>query len=65
MQAKPDQVCEVLDNYGIYVSERLVHQVRMQILRDEAKATRERTKRPPGSKTRRRPQQRKIPPRRY
>lgn len=64
MQAKPEQVAEALEGYGIVVSGRLVSRVKLQILLDEAKAVRERSKRPPKSKTRKRPQQRKIPPRR-
>jgi hypothetical protein len=64
MQAKPGEVVETLDGYGIEVSEKLVSRVKLQIIQDEAKATRERSKRPPKPKSRHRPQQRKIPPRR-
>ena len=64
MQAKPEEVIETLDGYGIEVSERLVTSVKLQMYRDEAKATRERSKRPPKPKTCNRPEQRKIPPRR-
>ena len=63
-QAKPEQVVEALESHGLEVSDRFVSLVRMQLLRDDAKAARERSKRPPKPKTRRRPQRRKIPPRR-
>ena len=59
-----EQVVEALHEVGIEVSERFVSQVKAQMLRDEAKATRERSKRPPKTKSRSRPQQQKIPPRR-
>jgi len=64
MQAKPEQVVADLESHGLEVSDRFVGRVKMQILRDEAKAARERFKRPPKPKTCKRPQQRKIPPRR-
>jgi hypothetical protein len=64
MQARPDQVVEALENYGIEVSHRFVSRVKIQILQDESKAARERAERPPKPKTCKRPQQRKIPPRR-
>ena len=64
MQAKPQEVAETLDGYGIEVSERLVSRVKVQMVQDEARATRERSKRPPKPESRHRPQQRKIPPRR-
>jgi hypothetical protein len=64
MQAKPEQVVEALERHGLEVSDRFVSLVKMQMLRDDAKAARERSKRPPKLKTRRRPQRRKIPPRR-
>jgi hypothetical protein len=60
MQAKPEQVVEALEE----VSDRFVSLAKMQMLRYEAKAARERFKRPPNPKSRNRPQQRKIPPRR-
>ena len=64
MHATAQQVIEALHGLGIQVSERFVSQVKAQMVRDEAKATRERSKRPPKTKGRSRPQQRKIPPRR-
>lgn len=64
MHATPEQVVEALHDLGIEVSERFVTQVKTQMMRDEAKATRERSKRPPKTKSRSRPQQQKIPPRR-
>ena len=64
MHATSQQVIEALHELGIEVSERFVSQVKAQMLRDEDKATRERSKRPPKTKSRNRPQQRKIPPRR-
>ena len=64
MHATPQQVIEALHELDIEVSERFVSQVKAQILRDEAKATRERSKRPPKTKGHSRPQQQKIPPRR-
>ena len=56
MQAKPEEVVEPLDGDGIEVSERLVTRVKLQMYRDEAKATKERSKRPPKPKTCNRPQ---------
>ena len=64
MQAKPEQVVADLESHGMEVSDRFVSLVKMQMLRDDAKAARERSKRPPKPKARRRPQRRKIPPRR-
>ena len=64
MQAKPEQVVEALESHGLEISDRFVSLVRMQLLRDDAKAARERSKRPPKPKTHNRPQRRKIPPRR-
>ena len=61
MHATSKQVADALLGYGIEVSERFVTQVKSQIHRDQAKAMRERLKRPPKSKSRKRPQQRKIP----
>jgi len=60
-QAPPERVVEELESYGIEVSEYFVNRVRMQIHRDAAKATRERSKRPPKTRVRWRPQRRKIP----
>ena len=64
MQAKPQEVVETLESYGVSVGPRLVRLVKLQILRDDAKAARERFKLPPKPRTGKRPQQRKIPPRR-
>jgi len=64
MQAKPEQVVADLESHGLEVSDRFVSLVKMQMLRDDAKAARERSKRPPKPKTHNRPQRRKIPPRR-
>ena len=64
MQAKPHEVVDVLDSYGIAVSPRLVHMVKLQIVREDAKAARERFKRTVKPSSGSRPQQRKIPPRR-
>jgi hypothetical protein len=64
MQAKPEQVVADLESHGLEVSDRFVSLVRMQLLRDDAKAARERSKRPPKPKAHNRPQRRKIPPRR-
>lgn len=61
VHAPPDRVVEELDRCGIEVSEYFVSRVKMQVHREAAKATRERSKRPPKTKTRWRPQQRKIP----
>ena len=64
MHATPEQVVEALYGLGIDVSERFVSQVKAQMHRQEAQATRERSKRPPKTKIPSRPQQQKIPPRR-
>ncbi len=66
MHANADaaQVVDALENYGIEVSERFVTLVRSQMIRDEAKAERQRSKRGPKVKSKRRQQQRKIPGRR-
>jgi hypothetical protein len=64
LHATPKQVVGALRQLGIEVSERFVAQVRLQMFRDEAKAMRERSKRPPKTMDRIRPQQRKVPPRR-
>ena len=61
MHVNSKQVADALADYGVEVSERFVTQVRLQIFRGEAKATRERSKRPPKIKSRKRPRQRKIP----
>lgn len=61
MHASPRQVAERLEACGIDVSESLVAAVKAQMLRQQAAAEREQAKRPPKSKSRRRPQQRKIP----
>lgn len=60
-QAAPQQVVRALEKIGIEVSESFVIKVRDRMLRDEATAMRERCKRPPVSKVRKRPQQRKRP----
>ena len=64
LHATPEQVVDALRDIGIGASTRLVAQVKAQMLRDEAKAIKERSKRPPKTKSRRRPQQQKNPPRR-
>jgi len=64
MQGKPQEVVETLESYGVSVGPQLVRSVKLQILRDDAKAARERVKLPPKPGTGKRPQQRKIPPRR-
>lgn len=58
------QTVEALDELGIEVSDSFVLSVKGQMIREQAKAMRERAKRPPESKGRNRPPQRKIPPRR-
>lgn len=63
MHVSPRQVVEALDKLGIEVSENFVTRVKGQMLRDEAAAERERSKRPPVAKNHKRPQQRKVPPR--
>ena len=63
MHSTPGQVVEALESYGIEVNERFVIQVKWQMFRHEAKAVRERSKRDPKDKSRKRPQQRKIPSR--
>ncbi len=64
MHAKPAQVVDALQHCGIEVSERFVSLVRFQMIRDDAKAERQRLKRVPMARSRKRPQQRKIPGRR-
>jgi hypothetical protein len=64
MQAEPERVVADLESHGMEVSDRFVSLVKMQMLRDDAKAARERSKRPPKPKNHNRPQRRKIPPRR-
>jgi hypothetical protein len=61
MHATTAQIIEELQRYGLGASTRLVADVRAQLQRQQAKAAREQAKRPPQSKTRHRPQQRKIP----
>ncbi len=58
------QVVEALEQRGIEVSEEFVSRIKGQMFRAEAKAEREKAKRPPQARSRSRPQQRKIPPRR-
>ena len=50
-----------LESYGIEVSENFVARVKAQMFGSETKAARERSKRPPKTKSCNRPQQRKIP----
>jgi hypothetical protein len=64
MQASPKQIIDALERIGIEVSEEFASRVKFQMLRDDAKAVREQSKRPPKRKSRKRPQQRKIPKRR-
>jgi hypothetical protein len=64
MHAKPKQVVNELECFGIEVSEDFVSRVKEQIRREESKTLRERSKRPPKNKSLNRPQQRKIPQRR-
>jgi hypothetical protein len=47
MHATPGQVVEALESLDIEVSENFVARVKAQMFRDEAKAVRERSKRPP------------------
>jgi|GEM_PF-2170227 len=61
MQADPQQVIETLQQYGVEVSMRLVISVQAEMRREDARAEREQAKRAPADKSRRRPQQRKIP----
>lgn len=61
MHASPRQVAERLAACGVAVSESLVAAVKAQMLRQQAAAEREQAKRAPTTKSRRRPQQRKIP----
>ena len=42
MQTKPEEIGETLEGYGIEVGESLVSRVKVQMFRDEAKATRKR-----------------------
>jgi hypothetical protein len=64
LHVTPKQVVEALEEQGIEVSEEFVVRVKGRMNREEAKAVRERSKRPPKSKSHKRPQQRKVPPRR-
>ena len=57
----PTQVVSALESYGIEVSENFVARVKAQMFGSETKAAIERSKRPPKTKCRNRPQQRKIP----
>lgn len=61
LQADPQQVIEALQPYGVDVSTRLVTSVQAEMQREAARAEREQAKRPPAVRSRRRPQQRKIP----
>lgn len=61
MHATAAQIIDELQRYGLDASTRLVTDVKAQLERQQAKAAREQAKRPPQSKTRRRPQQRKLP----
>ena len=61
MQATPGKVVKALEALSIEVSENFVARVKAQMYRHEAKAVREQAKRPPKTKIRKRPQQRKIP----
>lgn len=63
MHVAPEQAVEELEKVGVEVSTNFVAKVKSQMLRDQATAERERAKRTPMSKSRKRPQQRKIPPR--
>ena len=60
LQAGSEQAVEALATYGIQATNHFVASVKSQILRCEAKAVREQSKRPPKIKSRNRPQQRKI-----
>lgn len=64
MHAAPARVVEALGGVGVDVSETFVAKVRAQMLREDAAAERARAKDVPTSRRRKRPQQRKIPPRR-
>jgi hypothetical protein len=64
MHATPKQVADELEGFGIEVSEEFVVRVKGQIRREASKALAERSKRPPKTKSRSRPQRRKIPQRR-
>ncbi len=61
LHADPQQVIETLQTYGVEVSTRLVTSVQAEMQREAARAEREQSKRTPAVKSRRRPQQRKIP----
>lgn len=64
LHASPKQVVEALEEFGVEVSEAFVGRVRGQMSRERSSAAREQAKRPPSTKSRKRPQQRKIPGRR-
>jgi hypothetical protein len=64
MQASPSQIVAALERIGFEMSEEFVSRVKLQMLRGEAKTVQQQTKRPPKTKSRKRPQQRKIPKRR-
>jgi hypothetical protein len=61
MHATVAQIIEEVQRYGLSASPRLVSDVKARLQRDKVKAERLQAKRPPQSKTRHRPQQRKIP----
>ena len=52
MHATPGRIVETLESLGVEVNENFVTRVKAQMFRDEAKAVRERSKRPPKTKTR-------------
>lgn len=62
--AKPDQILQALAEIGVDVSESNVSRVKMQMLRNEAKAEQQRAEKPVKDRRKKRPQQRKIPGRR-
>jgi hypothetical protein len=63
MQASPKQIAAFLSNFGIDVSEALVQRVKLEMLKETAKAERQRVKVPNVARpTVRRPP--KVPPRR-
>lgn len=61
MHVAPERVVDELEKVGVEVSCNFVLKVKSQMLRDEAAAERERAKRTPVNKSRKRPQQQKIP----
>lgn len=62
MHVTTKQIVAALEKRGVEVSEAFISRVRGQMARELGKAEREKAKRPPEKKSRRRPQQRKIPP---